>query len=334
MHKMSDPTNPLDEFRMARLLVIAAVLIMVALFEIPPTLAQSAAKRPEFEVASVKVADNAIIPGVSFHMTGGPGTSDPGRITYTQIGLIQLLMKAWGVEDYRIDGPAWLKATARERDWYNITATMSPGTTKQQFQLMLQNLLVERFQIQLHHETRSFPGYELVVAPGGPKLREPANPDAPDPDRGPTGKLGDDGFLVLPKGHGKGVQMSSNSVYAKFQNCTIAELIDPYLRSFIQLSTGAETNHIVDRTGLTGKYDYSLKFDNHGLDSAAVVAPGMRAASSGSSASELSSASEPSGLPNLFNAMEKQLGLKLVKSKGIPLDTVVIDHIEKTPTEN
>jgi uncharacterized protein (TIGR03435 family) len=290
---------------------------------------QTVNKSLRFEAASVKIAGKNFIPGLTGKMTGGPGTSDPGRITYRQVSLIQLLMKAWDVEYYRIDGPAWLKSTAHELDLYDITATLQPGTTRQQFQLMLQNLLVERFQIKLHHETRTLPGYELVVAPGGPKLKEPANPDAPEPDRGPTGKLGDDGFLALPPGHGKGVRMASGGVYAKFQNCTIAELVDPYLRSFIQQSTGAQTNHIVDKTGLTGKYDYTLKFDARALDSAVVVAPGMmRAASSGDSASD------PSGLPNLFNALEKQLGLKLVKSKGFPLDTIVIDHIERMPTEN
>ncbi len=129
---------------------------------------QTANKPLAFDAASVKVAARAFIPRVTGTMKGGPGTSDPGRITYTQISLIQLLMKAWGIEYYRIDGPSWLKSTANAIDQYNITATMRAETTKQQFQLMLQNLLVERFQIKLHHETRTFTGYELVVAPGGP----------------------------------------------------------------------------------------------------------------------------------------------------------------------
>ncbi len=281
-----------------------------------------------FDAASVKVAARAFIPRVTGTMKGGPGTSDPGRITYTQVSLIQLLMKAWGTEYYRFDGPSWLKTTANV-DQYNITATVGAETTRQQFQLMLQNLLVERFQIKLHHETRTFPGYELVVAPGGPKLRGPVDPDAPEPTTGPPTGADKQGFPLLPPGHGKGVVMSSNGVYARFQSCTIAELVDPYLRSFIQQSTGAETNHIVDETGLAGKYDYTLKFDARALDTGRVlVAPGVRATSSAAATSD------PSGLPNLFNALEKQLGLKLVKSKGFALDTIVIDHIEKMPTEN
>jgi uncharacterized protein (TIGR03435 family) len=213
-------------------------------------------------------------------------------------------------------------------NWYNITATIPPGTTKEQFQTMLQNLLMVRFQIQLHHEIRDFPGYELVIAPGGSKLKEPASPEAPEPEQGPTGKAGHDGFLVLPTGHSKGVRMSGTEFYANFQNCRIAELF-PYLPSFIHLATGTVTIHIVDKTGLTGIYDFSLKFDTHAPESAVVVSPWTGAASSGSSESE------PSGLPNLFKAMEKQLGLRLLKiAKGVALDTIVIDHVAKVPTEN
>jgi len=261
-------------------------------------------------------------------MKGGPGTSDPGRITYTQVPLIQVLMTAWGIEYYQLDCPAWLKTGPRDQNWYTITATMPPRTTQQQFQVMLQTLLVERFRILLHHETRNYPGYELVIAPGGSKLRQPADPDAPDPDRGPNGDIGDDGFLVLPKGHGKGVSMARNGMYAKFQNCTLDEMIEPYLRSFIQLSTGEESTHIVDNTGLSGKYDYSLKFDARSTAARLVVAPGVQTATSAGTASE------PSGLPDLFHAMEQQLGLRLVKSKGFPLDTIVIDHIERMPIED
>ncbi len=287
---------------------------------------QTGGKPPAFEAASVKIADRKLIPGITFKMAGGPGTSDPGRITYTQIRLLQLLMRAWDVESYRIAGPAWL--TSPDAEWYNITATMPPETTRQQFHEMLQNLLVERFQMRLHHEIRDFPGYELTVAPGGPKLREPANADAPEPSTGPSGKSGEDGFLILPPGHGKGVRMASNGVYAKFQNCTVDELVEPYLSSFIQQSTGATTNHIVDKTGLTGRYDFTLKFDAR--NSSVRVVSGIGAAEPPAPGT----ASEPSGLPGLFTALEKQLGLKLVKVKAFPLDTMVIDHIEKAPTEN
>ena len=81
---------------------------------------------------------------------------------------------------------------AATRDMYDITATMPSETTRQEFQLMLQNLLVERFQIRFHHETRTYPGYELVVAPGGTKLKESVNPGDAGPSHGPTGEIGNE----------------------------------------------------------------------------------------------------------------------------------------------
>jgi uncharacterized protein (TIGR03435 family) len=203
---------------------------------------------------------------------------------------------------------------------------MPPATTRQQFQAMLQDLLIERFRIQLHHETRTFPGYELTVRQGGSKLKPPADPDAPESDEGPAGGTDKEGFPLLPTGHGKGVVMAGTGVYAKFQNCTLGELI-PYLRSFLKLAAGAETNHVVDKTGLDGKYDYTLRFDTRGGEGKVAVGRGLAADSP-------DSANAPSGLPDLIRAVENQLGLKLVKANGFPLDTIVIDRIEKTPIEN
>jgi uncharacterized protein (TIGR03435 family) len=200
---------------------------------------------------------------------------------------------------------------------------MPEGTTHAQFQTMLQNLLVERFHMQVHHETRNYPGYELVVAPGGSKLKPAADPDT---EGGPiAGGVDRDHFPILPPGHARSVVMdASGGNYIKLQSCTLGELIQPYLSSFLRMTTGAEINHVVDKTGLTGKYDYSLKFD--GRSDAVIVSRGATTSAAGNG--------DPSGLPDLFKAMEQQLGLKLVKVKAIPLDTIVIERMEKLPTEN
>ena len=88
---------------------------------------QTVDNKPRFEVASVKLADKNLVPGTGI-MKGGPGSTDPGRVTITQVGLSQLLRQAWGVEDeaYRLVVPEWVKARPREADWFNITATMPP----------------------------------------------------------------------------------------------------------------------------------------------------------------------------------------------------------------
>jgi uncharacterized protein (TIGR03435 family) len=81
--------------------------------------------------------------------------------------MIYLLQKAYGVAADQISGPGWIRDFSGP-DLYEIAATMSPDTTKEQFQLMLQNLLAERFHLVVHHETRMFSGYVLSVARGSP----------------------------------------------------------------------------------------------------------------------------------------------------------------------
>lgn len=285
--------------------------------------AQNSTTAPAFDAASVKILEKGPFVSFSLQMRGGPGTSDPGRMTWGNVRLIQLLAKAWDAEFYQIVGA--LGSTA-----YTITATMPPTTTKQEFRPMLQNLLIERFQIKLHHETRMFPGYELIVAPGGPKLSKSADPDAPDPPWGTvrsTGELDSGGFLVLAPGHNQGVAIGPDGVHMKFQNYTIADLAgNPSLRTYIRQSDGS-SSHVVDKTGLTGKYDFTLKFDGRDTGNTVAVGPQVRESLPPGS-------DEGSGLDGVFKALEKQLGLKLVKAKGFPLDTIVIDHVEQIPTDN
>jgi uncharacterized protein (TIGR03435 family) len=98
---------------------------------------------PTFDVASVKLwAPNAPPQGT---ITGGPGTNDPGRFHAPRIDLFSLLPKAFGVSADQIVGPAWLRDVRSNS--YAIDATMAPNTSIEQFQQMLQNLLVERFHL-------------------------------------------------------------------------------------------------------------------------------------------------------------------------------------------
>lgn len=107
----------------------------------------------------------------------GPGTTDPGRVRFGRVTLAELLQKAFGVQPDQVSGHAWM-ADPMEPDKYDVAATMAPGTTKEQFQVMLQKLLAERFELAVHHGTRNVPGYELVVSKGGPKLAEAAPNDS------------------------------------------------------------------------------------------------------------------------------------------------------------
>src|ERR1035438_5651264 len=113
----------------------------------------------------------------------GPGTEDPGRITAARATLANLLTRAYDVRYDQISGPLWLNDGSYA---YAIDATIPPNTTKDQFRLMLQNLLAERFHLKLHHQAQARSGYELTVAPGGPKLK-PWKPSAkPGPPAAPV----------------------------------------------------------------------------------------------------------------------------------------------------
>ena len=90
---------------------------------------QAAAESPTFEVASVKPAEPPTGMGMRVMMRGGPGSADPGQITYTNVTLKNVLMNAYAVKGYQINGPKWL-----DSERFDIVAKIPKGATKEQFQ--------------------------------------------------------------------------------------------------------------------------------------------------------------------------------------------------------
>jgi uncharacterized protein (TIGR03435 family) len=150
--------------------------------------------------------------------------------------------------------------------------------------LMLQELLADRFHLKVHHEIKELPVYALVVAKGGSKLKE--------------SKLEDPSQGRLEDGEGQLTAICMPLLFA--------------LRAFTQ-ELGRP---VLDQTGLTGNYDFTLRW-----------APDQKQMASPTNAA----VSDMAG-PSLFTAIQEQLGLKLEPTKG-PVDTIVIDHVEP-PTEN
>src|ERR1017187_586637 len=146
----------------------------------------------QFDVASVKPAAPIAGNTIRVMMRGGPGSSDPGQITYTNVSLKNVLMNAYGVKDFQISGPGWL-----DSERYDIVAKVPRGATKEQSKVMMQNLLAERFKLALHREKKDLPMYALVVGKNGPKLTESVeDPAVAAAMREPT--VGKDGFPVMP----------------------------------------------------------------------------------------------------------------------------------------
>lgn len=279
---------------------------------------------PNFEVASVRAADpKSRGNGLA---KGGPGTADPGRITYAGAMMRTLLMGAFGVPLDQIAGPDFVMA----QDFrFDITAIVPPGSTKDQVTQMLLNLLKDRFHLTYHTQKKDFDMWALTVAKGGAKLQDAAPAEGPPPEPPKPGtpiqraQLDRDGFPILPAGRPFSQGVGSNGVqYITFRMATPQMLLN-----MLQFDLGGRTE---DRTGLTGKYDFHLKYSAVGLPGP-FGRGGLKAAPPGAAAAD--PAGDPAPGPDLFNALEKQLGLKLEKTKT-SLDVYVIDHLDKSPQEN
>ena len=205
--------------------------------------AQMPGDAPEFEVASVKPAADPPFGGrfpisgpvaEMMGFNGGPGSKDPGRLTCTGVSLKMLLVRAYKIRPYQLVGPGWLD-TAR----FDVAAKIPPDTKDEQFRLMLQKLLTERFRIALHRETKELPQYRLTVAKGGPKL--------PPPEAIPEYKDNAERMAAMARGGAMGSHRSthlSSATVAKF-----AEALSTYLDRPVR-----------DMTGLDGLYAFTLSW--------------------------------------------------------------------------
>lgn len=125
---------------------------------------------------------------------GGPGTGEPTRIDYHNVSLGNLICRAYSVGSYQLTGPDWLNT-----DRFDIAATVAPGAATVQFSLMIRNLLIDRFKLQVHHDQKEIMSYSLTVAKGGPKLKP--HVDAPPVDDTPQSfgsKTDKDGHPIVP----------------------------------------------------------------------------------------------------------------------------------------
>ncbi|MGA3019153.1 MAG: TIGR03435 family protein [Bryobacteraceae bacterium] len=323
---------------------------------------QSTSALPSFEVASVKVAEQPKpdAQGRLFIMRGcrgGPGSTDPGMLTCTNTPLKQLLVRAYDLKNYQVEGPAWL-----DTDGFDIVAKVPPGTSKEQFNLMLQSLLAERFKVTVHRETKNMQVYALSIGKGGPKLKEvdaatleaskAAAATAPAPGRGgpplPPPPPGAIGMSYSTSVSGAAMGRGGMPAMAKGPNARMGMMVNNgsmvrTLSGYITMTqlVGALSNAldrpVTDLTELTATYDIDLTWVPDGNDAsmpvmrvAGAVAVGM-AGGGDPGRGPAETASEP-GL-NLPQALQATLGLKLDQRKS-PAEVLIVDHADKTPTEN
>lgn len=274
------------------------------------TLASICSYGQSFEVASVKPASPS---AQAIECSGGPGTTDPGIWRCSNVPLGFLISQAYGFEAYQFR-PNHPCCQAR----FDFTAKAPQGATKEHFHRMLQNLLVERFKLALHHEQKEMPTYELAVAESGVKMKESAPDAAPvqeDPWAIARYTIGKDGYPVFPDGRGGLAGFNGHYRWIGF-SVSMQEVVKT-----LSFHLGRP---VIDATGLKGKYDIDMRW---GIDLAwQLESAGLR-----DQIAELPDTGPPG--PTLIHAVQDQLGLKLISKKGLG-DVVVIDHLEKLPIEN
>jgi uncharacterized protein (TIGR03435 family) len=238
-----------------------------------------APKKPAFEVASIR-------PDVFGSHPRSIQYSAGGRFTASNVPLRALIDEAYGLRDFQVSGgPDWVN-----RDQFNIAAKAEGDASKGQVRVMLQTLLAERFQLVLRQESKEVSVYTLTVGKTGPKLKEV--------------KLDEDNAT-------RGMRFGGIGRIAGAM-ATMPQLV--VMLSDIKLNGSAILDRpVLDRTGLTGVYDFKLEW------------------SAEEQSADRATSTNPAG-PSIFTAVQEQLGLKLESTKA-PVEFFVIEQAAK-PTEN
>jgi uncharacterized protein (TIGR03435 family) len=308
---------------------------------------QDSNARLTFEVASIRPAappDGRGGPGIislRVMANGGPGTGDPGRWTAENFSLANLIFAAYDLKRYQYSGQGWMEDTR-----FDVVVKVPEGATKEQFRVMLQNFLADRFKLAIHHEKKEMQVYELVIARTGLKLKESApepvdatkagapgagTPSAPPPPPPPPppgvfqqASLDKEGFPILPAGilqPGRPPMTIMEMGRARTLGIRLS------MEQIVTFLSNQIAKPVTDATGLKGKYDLRLLWSREATGGMAPPPP-----PGAPGGAPVPAASEDTG-PGIFAAIQDQLGLKLEQKKG-QVDVLVVDRAERVPTEN
>jgi uncharacterized protein (TIGR03435 family) len=315
--------------------------------------AQSTSARPVFDVATVKPAAPLDMAKLAADVQAGRMPKigpeiGAVRASFTYMSLTQLIATAYNARLYQISGPAWLSDTR-----FDIEGTIPEGATKDDVPAMLRALLEERFKLVAHKAQEEHKVLALVVGKSGPKMKQsPAAPAPIDPNAplqpgerqidGPDGpirmKVDSNGTVTLNMG-AKGTMKQkfdrqNRSLNIESSAVTMDGFAEMLSNQLMQMG-GANSRQVVDMTGLKGFYQVDLEISLADLmdmaRSAGVTLPAAPpSASAGANAVPV--ASDPGGGTSVFESVG-EMGLKL-QDRQATVERLVIDHVEKTPTEN
>lgn len=232
-------------------------------------LAQTPDARPAFEAAFVKINTSG--------SNGSSSNGTTGQIVMVNQSLKRLVERAYNVKPFQVTGPEWM-----ENVRFDITAKYPEDTKNSDRPAMLKTLLEDRFKLATHSESKEMPGYALVVAKGGLKIKPV--------EKGPGGTSSNG---------------SNNSITLKVTSIPMNDIADYLARRL--------GSTVIDSTGVKGVYTFELHWT---LDD-------TNGAPADGGAAEFAAVQEAFG----------SLGLHLQAQK-VPVQIVVVDHVERVPTEN
>jgi len=307
------------QFLHATSLAIVAVAILAGFIGAGASLVQAqpqniSADKPalEYDVASIK----QVIPGGGLINAARiiPYLETPDGLIARFASLRMLILRAYAIDDYQLSGaPDWII-----KEHYDIDAKFD-GTTADKLQKlsptdrvlarqqMLQELLAERFSLTIHREDKEVQVYYLITAKNGPALREVKLDDA-DSSKPKAGPAPGSGTMTVGASGGR-----------------INGYVTP-IATLTGMLTRVLHRPVLDRTGLTEKYDFTLRWTPDDLPPQ--PSSGVQGTVGASSNGLPSTDPSPNAGPSLFTALQEQLGLKLESSKG-SVEFIVIDRIER-----
>jgi uncharacterized protein (TIGR03435 family) len=304
------------------------------------------AQTTAFEVASIRPATDArraarepfFCPFGCFNE--GRWKIAGSRVDIAFMSLDQLIVRAYLVKLSQLSGPDWMR-----NQRFDIQATIPEGASAAQVPEMLQAMLSDRFKLVIHRETRDQPVYALVVDKNGPNLKDASSSaisEAPSDSilnspQGPVQARQTDNAMLVTKSPWGPMRFTLS---VNGQKGPEMELLSVTMPMFADALTQFMDRPVVDKTNLRGSYQIGLSTQDmesfvaaKAMSSGPVrVPPPPGRVPDSPRDPNATTASDPTGGSTIFKSMEK-LGLKLERTK-LPVEMLVVDHLEKAPTNN
>jgi uncharacterized protein (TIGR03435 family) len=257
-------------------------------------------------------------------------------VEYIWMSLRQLISDAYDVNPVQLTGPDWLDSKR-----FDVICKRPEGSGKEDVPVMLQSLLADRFRLATHREVTEQRVSALIVGKNGAKLKEtaPELPQTPGDTRQDVMEGRVKGARQNKDVVNSGIRMGEMTIRSTMQDASKANASVHFEATNVAMARLAELlmrwnagdgRLVVDATGLEGRYDISLDMpvSQMGGRAVAITVPSSNAHESGPA----EVASDPGGGSMLLRSL-RNLGLDLAERK-VPVVKLIIDHVERTPTEN